>query len=138
CRGGGGVDQALAGGSGAGLVDVAARDTLSEMEALARTARLYAPFVAALQKGALEAIDPDLQAQLWAASARLAEEQLGDPVQAVESWRSALGARPDRIDGYPAPERPPAPGRGSREAVRGGGEAPRGGNSPARPKPPAR
>jgi tetratricopeptide (TPR) repeat protein len=111
------VDQAFDCRSRAWLVDVTSHETLTEMEALARTSRLYAPFVAALQKGALEAIDPDLQAQLWAASARLAEEQLGDPVQAVESWRSALGARPDDLDGYLALERLLAAGGRSAELV---------------------
>jgi tetratricopeptide (TPR) repeat protein len=87
------------------LVDVASADTLGEMEALAVSARQYGPLVATLQKGAVEAIDPDLQAQLWGISAKLCEEQLDDAAQAVESWRSALSARPDDIDAFLALER---------------------------------
>ena len=91
--------------SRAWLVDVASADTLGEMEALAVSARQYAPLVATLQKGAVEANDPDLQAQLWGISARLAEEHLGDVSQAIEAWRAALAARPDDVDAFLALER---------------------------------
>jgi tetratricopeptide (TPR) repeat protein len=91
--------------SRAWLVDVSSPDTLAEMEALGMSARLHAPLVEALQKGALEAIDPDLQAQLWAVSARLCEEQLGDGERAIEAWRSALSARPDDVIAFLALER---------------------------------
>jgi tetratricopeptide (TPR) repeat protein len=87
------------------LVDVASADTLGEMEALAVSARQYGPLVATLQKGAVEAIDPDLQAQLWGISAKLCEEQLDDAAQAIEAWRSALSARPDDVDAFLALER---------------------------------
>ncbi|HVR01060.1 MAG TPA: tetratricopeptide repeat protein [Polyangia bacterium] len=87
------------------LVDVSSADTLGEMEELAVSARQYAPLVATLGKGAVEAIDPDLQAQLWGIAARLSEEHLGDVAQAVEAWRSALAARPDDADAFRALER---------------------------------
>jgi tetratricopeptide (TPR) repeat protein len=91
--------------SRAWLVDVSSAETLGEMEALAVSARQFAPLVATLQKGAVEAIDPDLQAQLWGLSARLAEEQQGDVPQAIEAWRAALSARPDDLDAFLALER---------------------------------
>jgi tetratricopeptide (TPR) repeat protein len=87
------------------LEDVSSAETLGEMEALAVSARQYAPLVATLQKGAVEAIDPDLQAQLWGISAKLAEENLGDAEQAIEAWRSALSARPDDVDAFVSLER---------------------------------
>jgi tetratricopeptide (TPR) repeat protein len=91
--------------SRAWLVDVSSAETLGEMEALAVSARQYAPLVATLQKGAVEANDPDLQAQLWGISARLSEEHLGDGEQAIESWRQALSSRPDDVDAFLALER---------------------------------
>jgi tetratricopeptide (TPR) repeat protein len=91
--------------SRAWLVDVSSPDTLAEMEALGMSARLHAPLAEALQKGALEANDPDLQAQLWAVSARLCEEQLADGERAIEAWRSALSARPDDVLAFLALER---------------------------------
>ncbi len=87
------------------LVDVSSADTLGEMEALAVQARQYGPLVATLQKGAVEAVDPELQGQLWGISARLAEEHLADAGQAIEAWRSALAARPDDADAFLALER---------------------------------
>jgi golgin subfamily B member 1 len=91
--------------SRAWLVDVSSAETLAEMEALAVSARQFAPLVVALQKGAVEAIDPDLQAQLWGLSARLCEEQLGDGAQAIEAWRAALSARPDDQEAFLSLER---------------------------------
>ncbi len=99
------LDLAFDARARAWLVDVSSADTLGEMEALAVQARQYAPLVATLQKGAVEASDPDLQAQLWGISARLAEEHLGDVAQAIEAWRSALSARPDDADAFLALER---------------------------------
>jgi tetratricopeptide (TPR) repeat protein len=99
------LDLAFDARARAWLVDVSSADTLGEMEALAVQARQYAPLVATLQKGAVEAIDPDLQAQLWGISARLGEEQLGDVGQAIEAWRSAISARPDDADAFLALER---------------------------------
>ncbi|HEY4393736.1 MAG TPA: tetratricopeptide repeat protein, partial [Polyangia bacterium] len=91
--------------SQAWLTDVEAGDTLSAMEQLGLGAKLYAPLVVTLQKGAVEAVDPDLQAQLWIASAKLLENPLGRSADAIEAWRSALGARPDDRDGFIALER---------------------------------
>ena len=59
------------------------------------SAKLYGPLVQTLQQGADQANDPDLQAELWAASARVLETQLHDPGEAIEAWRHALDARPD-------------------------------------------
>ena len=75
------------------------------MEQLGLGAKLHAPLVAALQKGAVEAIDPDLQAQLWIASAKLLENPLGRAADAVEAWRAALAAKPDERDTFLALER---------------------------------
>ncbi len=99
------LDLAFDSRSRAWLVDVSSAATLGEMEALAVSARQYAPLVATLQKGAVEASDPDLQAQLWGISARLAEENLGDVPQSIEAWRAALAARPDDVDAFLALER---------------------------------
>ncbi|HTA17672.1 MAG TPA: tetratricopeptide repeat protein, partial [Polyangia bacterium] len=99
------LDLAFDSRSRAWLVDVSSAATLGEMEALAVSARQYGPLVATLQKGAVEAVDPDLQAQLWGISARLAEENLGDVPQAIEAWRAALAARPDDVDAFLALER---------------------------------
>jgi tetratricopeptide (TPR) repeat protein len=100
------LDLAFDARARAWLVDVSSADTLGEMEALAVAARQYAPLVATLQKGAVEAvIDPELQASLWGISARLSEEHLGDIGQAVEAWRSALAARPEDVDAFLALER---------------------------------
>jgi tetratricopeptide (TPR) repeat protein len=99
------LDLAFDARARAWLVDVSSADTLGEMEALAMNARQYAPLVATLQKGAVEAIDPDLQAQLWGISARMCEENLGDVGQAIEAWRSALSARPEDADAFLALER---------------------------------
>src|SRR5262249_58858298 len=60
---------------------------------------------AALEKGAVEAGDPFLQAQLWAMTARLLEDPLGRATDAIEAWRSALSARPDDRDAFLALER---------------------------------
>ena len=75
------------------------------METLAVSARLYGPLVETLQKGAVEASEPDLQARLWGMTARLIEEHLGDAKQAIEAWRAALAARPDDLDSFLALER---------------------------------
>ncbi|HVV50142.1 MAG TPA: hypothetical protein VHO06_10820, partial [Polyangia bacterium] len=91
--------------SRAWLTDVESAEALSAMEQLGLAAKLYAPLVAALQKGAVEAVDPDLQAQLWIASAKLLESPLGRAAEAVEAWRSALAARPDDRDIFLALER---------------------------------
>jgi tetratricopeptide (TPR) repeat protein len=91
--------------SRAWLVDVSSAETLGEMEALAVSARQYGPLVATLEKGAVEAVDPELQGQLWGMSARLAEENLGDAAAAIEAWRAALGARPDDLEAFLALER---------------------------------
>jgi tetratricopeptide (TPR) repeat protein len=99
------LDLAFDARARAWLVDVASADTLGEMEALAVQAKQYAPLVATLQKGAVEANDPELQGQLWGISAKLAEEHLGDVGMAVEAWRSALSARPEDQDAFLALER---------------------------------
>ena len=91
--------------SRAWLADVESMETLSAMEALGLGAKLHAPLVVALQRGAVEAVDPDLQAQLWAASAKLLESPLGRAAEAIEAWRAALAARPDERDIFLALER---------------------------------
>jgi len=91
--------------SRAWLTDVESMETLAAMESLGLGAKLHAPLVVALQRGAVEAIDPDLQAQLWAASAKLLESPLGRAAEAIEAWRSALAARPDERDIFLALER---------------------------------
>ncbi len=99
------LDLSFEARSRAWLVDVSSAETLGEMEALAVSARQFAPLVATLQTGAVEANDPDLQAQLWGLSARLLEENVGDVAQSIEAWRSALSARPDDLDAFSALER---------------------------------
>jgi tetratricopeptide (TPR) repeat protein len=99
------LDLAFECRSRAWLADVESPETLSAMEQLGLGAKLHAPLVAALQKGAVEAIDPDLQAQLWIASAKLLENPLGRSADAVEAWRAALVARPDDRDVFLALER---------------------------------
>jgi tetratricopeptide (TPR) repeat protein len=102
---GGRLDLAFEARSRAWLTDVESRETLSEMETLATRARLHGPFVAALEKGAVEASDPDLQAELWSAAAQLLEEPLGRPDEAIEAWRSVLNSRPDDDSAFFALER---------------------------------
>ena len=99
------IDLAFDCRSRAWLVDVSSAEALSAMEALATSARLYGPLVQTLEKGAVEAVDPDLQGQLWGLAARLIEDQLGDPARAIENWRHALAARPDDVDAFLAVER---------------------------------
>ncbi len=91
--------------SRAWLADVESMETLAAMESLGLGAKLHAPLVVALQRGAVEAIDPDLQAQLWAASAKLLESPLGRAAEAIEAWRAALAARPDEREIFLALER---------------------------------
>jgi tetratricopeptide (TPR) repeat protein len=91
--------------SRAWLADVESMETLAAMETLGLGAKLHAPLVVALQRGAVEAVDPDLQAQLWATSAKLLESPLGRAAEAVEAWRAALAARPDERDIFLALER---------------------------------
>ncbi len=91
--------------SRAWLSDVESMETLAAMESLGIGAKLHAPLVVALQRGAVEAVDPDLQAQLWAASAKLLESPLGRAAEAIEAWRSALAAKPDERDIFLALER---------------------------------
>ena len=52
------VDLAFEARSRAFLTDVESDDTLGAMDALGRAAKLYAPLAMALQKGAVEAVDP--------------------------------------------------------------------------------
>ena len=99
------VDNAFDSRARAWLVDVSNAETLSEIEALAMSAKLYGPYVQTLQKGADLAGDADLQAELWAMSARVLEMQLQDPGEAIEAWRRALEARPDDETTFVALER---------------------------------
>ena len=99
------VDNAFDSRARAWLVDVSNAETLSEIEALAMSAKLYGPYVQTLQKGAELAGDADLQAELWAMSARVLEVQLQDPGEAIEAWRRALEARPDDETTFVALER---------------------------------
>ena len=99
------VDSAFETRARAWLVDVSNADTLGEIESLALSAKLYAPYVKTLQEGAAMAGDPELEARLWAASAQVLEHQLRDPGQAVEAWREALRARPDDPETFIALER---------------------------------
>jgi len=99
------IDLAFGCRSRAWLADVGSPQGLAEMETLAVSARLYGPLVETLQKGAVEATDPDLQSRLWGMTARLIEEHLGDANQAIEAWRAALSARPDDLDSFLALER---------------------------------
>jgi tetratricopeptide (TPR) repeat protein len=91
--------------SRAWLADVESGETLAEMEALGLAGGMHGELVAALEKGAVEAGDPYLQAQLWAMTARLLEDPLGRAADAIEAWRSALSARPDDRDAFLALER---------------------------------
>ena len=99
------VDLAFEARSRAFLTDVESDETLGAMDALARSAKLHAPLAMALQKGAVEAVDPDRQARLWAASARLLESPLNRPDDAIEAWRAALAAKGDDRDTFLAIER---------------------------------
>ena len=76
--------------SRAWLTDVESAETLAEMEALGLAGGMHGELVAALEKGAVEAGDSNLQAQLWAMTARLLEDPLGRAADAIEAWRSAL------------------------------------------------
>src|SRR4029079_5553668 len=75
------------------------------METLGLAGGLHVELVATLEKGAVEAGDPNLQAQLWAMTAQLLEDPLGRASDAIEAWRSALSARPDDRDAFLALER---------------------------------
>jgi tetratricopeptide (TPR) repeat protein len=99
------LDLAFEARSRAFLTDVESEETLGAMDALGRSARLHAPLAAALQKGAVEATDPDLQSRLWTASARLLESPLNRPEDAIEAWRAALAAKNDDRDAFLALER---------------------------------
>ena len=99
------MDLAFAARSRAWLTDVESGETLTEMATLGMAAGLHAALVAALEKGAVEAGDPDLQAELWSHAAQLLEEPLGRPADAIEAWRSVLGARPDDSGAFLALER---------------------------------
>ena len=91
--------------SRAWLADVESPETLAELESFGAGARMHAELAATLARGAVEAGDPDLQADLWARAARLYEEPLGQQPDAVEAWRSVLGARLDDRDAFLALER---------------------------------
>ena len=99
------LEQAFECRSQAWLTDVESGDTLSAVEQLGLGAKLYTPLAATLQKEPSSGINPDLQAQLWVASAKLLENPLGRNADAIEAWRSALGAKPDNRDGFIALER---------------------------------
>ncbi len=73
------IDLAFGCRSRAWLADVDSTTRWPRWRRWRVSARLYGPLVETLQKGAVEATDPDLQARLWAMSARLIEEHLGDP-----------------------------------------------------------
>ena len=111
--------------SRAWLTDVESGETLAEMEALGLAGGLHGELVATLEKGAVEAGDPNLQAQLWAMTARLLEDPLGRAGDAIEAWRSALSARPDDRDAFLALERLLSAGARSQRAGRRPREAPR-------------
>ncbi|HZL19564.1 MAG TPA: tetratricopeptide repeat protein, partial [Polyangia bacterium] len=87
------------------LADVESAETLTEMRSLATSAGIHAPLAATLQKGAVEAVDPDLQAQLWAMSAEILETPLGRAADAIEAWRAALEKMPEGLDAFFALER---------------------------------
>jgi tetratricopeptide (TPR) repeat protein len=99
------VDLAFEARTRAWLSDVESHETLAELQTLGLTAKLHGPLAAALAKGAVEAGDPDLQAELWSRSARLLEDPLGRQEDAIEAWRSVLGARPDDTAAFLALER---------------------------------
>jgi tetratricopeptide (TPR) repeat protein len=103
--------------SRAWLADVESVETLAEMEALGQAGGLHGELCAALEKGAVEAGDSNLQAQLWAMTARLLEDPLGRAADAIEAWRSALSARPDDHDAFLALERLLAGAQRSAELV---------------------
>ncbi len=98
-------DLAFEARSRAWLTDVDSPETLAAMESLGRASGLHGPLVAALQKGALEAVDPDLQGRLWASSAELLETPLGRHAEAIEAWRAALEKMPEGLDAFFALER---------------------------------
>ena len=88
--------------SRAWLADVESTETLAEMEALgARGAGCTAELVATLQKGAVEAGDPDLQAQLWAMRRGCSRIRWATPADAVEAWRVGAGGAPRRSGRLP-------------------------------------
>jgi tetratricopeptide (TPR) repeat protein len=99
------LDLAFESRSRAWLADVESAETLTEMRSLATSAGLHAPLAATLQKGAVEAVDPDLQAQLWAMSAEILETPLGRATDAIEAWRAALEKMPEGLDAFFALER---------------------------------
>ncbi len=99
------VDLAFEARSRAFLTDVESEETLGAMDALGRSAKLHGPLAAALQKGAVEAVDPDRQARLWTASAKLLESPLNRPDDAIEAWRAALAAKADDVEAFLAIER---------------------------------
>jgi tetratricopeptide (TPR) repeat protein len=103
--------------SKAWLADVESAETLAEMESLGLAGGLHSELCAALEKGAMEAGESNLQAQLWAMTARLLEEPLGRADDAIEAWRSALSARPDDHDAFLALERLLAGAQRSQELV---------------------
>ena len=87
---------------------------------------LHGPLVGDAQKGAVEASDPDLQAQLWAhdgAAARGARS--ATRARRSRPGASALAARPDDLRRVPGARAAAVGGRALGRARRGAGEAPR-------------
>jgi golgin subfamily B member 1 len=99
------LDLAFESRSRAWLADVDSSDTLAEMQSLATSSGLHAALVETLQKGALEAVDPELQARLWATAAEMLESPLGRHADAIEAWRAALEKMPEGLDAFFALER---------------------------------
>ena len=108
-----------------GSTDVeSTRDAAARWRRSASARKLHAPLVATLQKGAVEAIDPDLQAQLWACLGPAARgARSADAAEAIEAWRAALAARPDDRDAFLALERLLAGAGALGRAGRGAGDA---------------
>jgi hypothetical protein len=94
------------------------------MEALGLAGGLHGELVATLEKGAVEAGDPNLQAQLWAMTARLLEDPLGARRDAIEAWRRRCPRARTIADAFLAWSGC-CRGRRARRAGRRAGEAPR-------------
>ena len=97
--------HALEARGSAWLEDVTNASTLVELETQAAACSGFGRLVELIEKGAADAMDPELRGDLHAFRANVLEARLGDPEKAMAAWREAIEARPDHLDSFLALER---------------------------------